>query len=144
MASSTPSLSTTSRYSGVRPNAQTFKTQTGQLAVEFANALVADMRGIADAIRSSTSSISAALGGAFVGRGCGHLRLILDELDQHAAGALRMNEGHRVTTSTWTWPVIDQVDLFVPEVIEGITDRADTETQVMHPRSVLGDEARHG
>lgn len=49
------------RYFG--PNAQTFKTQTGQLAVEFANALVADMRGIADAIRSSTSSISAALGG---------------------------------------------------------------------------------
>ena len=49
------------RYFG--PNAQAFKSQTGQLAMEFANALIADMRGIAEAIRSSTSSISAALGG---------------------------------------------------------------------------------
>lgn len=52
------------RYFG--PNAQNFKTQAGQLAVEFANALIADLRGIAEAIRSSTSNISAALGGGVV------------------------------------------------------------------------------
>ncbi len=52
------------RYFG--PNAQAFKTQAGQLAVEFANAMITDLRGIAEAIRSSTSSISAALGGGAV------------------------------------------------------------------------------
>jgi uncharacterized protein YukE len=52
------------RYFG--PNAQNFKTQAGQLAVEFANALIADLRGIAEAIRASTSNISAALGGGAV------------------------------------------------------------------------------
>jgi hypothetical protein len=52
------------RYFG--PNAYAFKTQCGQLAVEFANAMMADLRGIAEAIRQSTSNISASLGGAAV------------------------------------------------------------------------------
>lgn len=52
------------RYFG--PNAYTFKTQCGQLAVEFANALISDLRGIAEAVRASTTNISAALGGRTV------------------------------------------------------------------------------
>ena len=52
------------RYFG--PNAYDFKTQCGQLAVEFANALIMDLRGIADAVRASTTNISAALGGRTV------------------------------------------------------------------------------
>lgn len=45
------------------PNAYDFKAQCGQLAVGFANALIMDLRGIADAVRASTTNISAALGG---------------------------------------------------------------------------------
>lgn len=52
------------RYDG--PNAQAFKTQCGELAVAFANAMIADLRGIADAVRASTSNISASLGGGAV------------------------------------------------------------------------------
>lgn len=52
------------RYFG--PNATAFKTAAGTMAVEFANALITDLNGIAEAVRASTSSISASLGGAGV------------------------------------------------------------------------------
>lgn len=45
-------------------NAVDFKTRCGQLAADFATALTADLRAIADAVQSSTSNITQALGGA--------------------------------------------------------------------------------
>jgi hypothetical protein len=50
------------RYFG--PNAVAFKTECGELATQFSQSLLADLGQIADAVRASTSSISAALGGA--------------------------------------------------------------------------------
>lgn len=50
------------RYFG--PNAVDFKTKAGQLAADFANRLNQDLGAIADAIRTSTSNIASALGGA--------------------------------------------------------------------------------
>ena len=50
------------RYFG--PNAVQFKTEAGRMAAEFANKLHADMAAMADAVRTSTSNIAAALGGA--------------------------------------------------------------------------------
>lgn len=44
-------------------NAKQFKEQCGQLAADFANKLHKDMSTIADAVRSSTTNISKALGG---------------------------------------------------------------------------------
>ncbi|MCC5948804.1 MAG: hypothetical protein JJT89_10155 [Nitriliruptoraceae bacterium] len=52
------------RYFG--PNAQQFKTECGTLAVEFSNAMINDLRQIAEAVRSSTTAISASLGGGAV------------------------------------------------------------------------------
>lgn len=46
------------------PNAVKFKTECGQLAASFANSLHADIGGMADAVRASTSNIAASLGGA--------------------------------------------------------------------------------
>ena len=46
------------------PNAQQFKTECGELALNFSNALIADLGAIAEAVRASTSNISASLGGA--------------------------------------------------------------------------------
>jgi hypothetical protein len=46
------------------PNAVSFKTQCGALAVEFASRLSADLGSIADAVRASTSNIASSLGGA--------------------------------------------------------------------------------
>jgi len=50
------------RYFG--PNAVAFKSECGRLATEFANRLHIDMAAMADAVRTSTSNIAAALGGA--------------------------------------------------------------------------------
>ena len=44
-------------------NAVDFKTRSGQLAADFATALTADLRAIADAVQSSTTNITQALGG---------------------------------------------------------------------------------
>lgn len=52
------------RYFG--PNAVQFKTQCGEMASEFSNALLTDLGAIADAVSSSTSAISHALGGEAV------------------------------------------------------------------------------
>lgn len=52
----------TVRYFG--PNAVDFKTRAGQLAADFANRVNQDLGAIADAVRTSTSNIAAALGGA--------------------------------------------------------------------------------
>ena len=52
------------RYFG--PNAQQFKTKSGELAVTFANALMNDLNSIAEAVRQSTSNIAASLGGRAV------------------------------------------------------------------------------
>ena len=49
------------RYFG--PNSVVFKTQCGQMAADFANRLHLDMSAMADAVRTSTSNIAAALGG---------------------------------------------------------------------------------
>ena len=49
------------RYFG--PNAVTFKTDCGRLAVDVANRLHLDLAAMADAVRRSTSNIAAALGG---------------------------------------------------------------------------------
>jgi hypothetical protein len=46
------------------PNAVSFKTQAGQMAVSFATSASKDMGQIAEAIRASTSNIAASLGGA--------------------------------------------------------------------------------
>ena len=46
------------------PNAQQFKTECGELALNFSNALIADLGDIAEAVRASTSNISASLGGS--------------------------------------------------------------------------------
>lgn len=48
------------------PDAYDFKVQCSQLAVGYADALITDLRGIADAVRGSTTNISAALGGRTV------------------------------------------------------------------------------
>ena len=45
------------------PNAVQFKTKCGQLAADLANALTTDMTKIADAVKTTTSNIAAALGG---------------------------------------------------------------------------------
>ncbi len=45
------------------PNAVQFKTKCGQLAADLANALTQDMTKIADAVKTTTSNIAAALGG---------------------------------------------------------------------------------
>jgi hypothetical protein len=50
------------RYFG--PNAVSFKTESGRLAAEFANKLHADIAGMAEAVRASTSNIAGSLGGA--------------------------------------------------------------------------------
>ncbi len=50
------------RYFG--PNAVAFKTQSGQMATDFANRLHTDMAAMAEAVRTSTSNIAASLGGA--------------------------------------------------------------------------------
>jgi hypothetical protein len=50
------------RYFG--PNAVSFKTQCGQMASDFANALNKDMQAFAESVRISTSNIAASLGGA--------------------------------------------------------------------------------
>lgn len=52
---------TSVRYFG--PNAVQFKTQCGELASEFANALTTDLGAISEAVSASTSAISHALGG---------------------------------------------------------------------------------
>ncbi len=44
-------------------NAVQFKTDCGRMAADFATALAADLRTIADAVRTSTSNITRALGG---------------------------------------------------------------------------------
>lgn len=44
-------------------NAIKFKTDCGRMAADFATALTADLRSIADAVRASTSHITSALGG---------------------------------------------------------------------------------
>ncbi|CAN5572228.1 hypothetical protein BH24ACT5_BH24ACT5_21770 [soil metagenome] len=44
-------------------NAVKFKTQAGQMAADFGNAMSRDMGACADAIRQSTSNIAASLGG---------------------------------------------------------------------------------
>lgn len=44
-------------------NAVEFKTECGRMAVDFANALNADIQAIASAVSASTSAISASLGG---------------------------------------------------------------------------------
>jgi hypothetical protein len=49
------------RYYG--PNAGQFKTRCGELATEFSQAMLADLGQIAEAVRASTSNISASLGG---------------------------------------------------------------------------------
>ena len=46
------------------PNAVAFKTECGQIAAAFANALHLDMAAFAEAVRASTSNIANALGGA--------------------------------------------------------------------------------
>jgi hypothetical protein len=46
------------------PNAVSFKTKAGQMAVEFATSASKDMGLIAEAIRTSTSNIASSLGGA--------------------------------------------------------------------------------
>lgn len=51
----------TVRYIG--PNAVAFKTQCGELAATFSHALLVELGQIAEAVRASTSNISAALGG---------------------------------------------------------------------------------
>jgi hypothetical protein len=50
------------RYFG--PNAFTFKSEVGRLAADFANRLHLDMQAMAEAVRTSTTNIAAALGGA--------------------------------------------------------------------------------
>ncbi len=45
------------------PNAIDFKTKSGQLATELANALIQDLGRISDAVRTSTTNIAASLGG---------------------------------------------------------------------------------
>lgn len=52
------------RYFG--PNAERFKTECGALAVAFSNAMITDMRAIAEAVQSSTTAISSSLGGGQV------------------------------------------------------------------------------
>lgn len=49
-------------YAG--PNAVSFKTQCGQMAVDFASSLSKDLGSIADAVRTSTTNIASSLGGA--------------------------------------------------------------------------------
>ena len=46
------------------PNAVSFKTKAGQMAVEFANSVSKDLGQIADSVRASTSNIAGSLGGA--------------------------------------------------------------------------------
>jgi hypothetical protein len=50
------------RYFG--PNAFRFKAEVGRLAADFANRLHLDMQAMAEAVRTSTSNIAAALGGS--------------------------------------------------------------------------------
>ena len=46
------------------PNSVQFKTQSGQLAAQFANSLNADMGSMANSVRTSTSNIAGSLGGS--------------------------------------------------------------------------------
>jgi len=48
------------------PNSVQFKTQSGQLAAQFANSLNADMGAMANSVRASTSNIAGSLGGAAI------------------------------------------------------------------------------
>ena len=50
------------RYFG--PNAFRFKSEVGRLAADFANRLHLDMQAMAEAVRTSTTNIAAALGGS--------------------------------------------------------------------------------
>lgn len=46
------------------PNAESFKTECGQLGTSFAHALTADLRSIADIVQTVTTNIAHSLGGA--------------------------------------------------------------------------------
>ena len=48
------------------PNSVQFKTQSGQLAAQFANSLNADMGSMANSVRASTSNIAGSLGGSAI------------------------------------------------------------------------------
>jgi ABC-type transporter Mla subunit MlaD len=52
----------TVRYYG--PNAAQFKTQAGEMAMQFSTALLADLGAISEAVSASTSAIASSLGGA--------------------------------------------------------------------------------